>query len=99
MKRGEESKPGLFQTGLTKIFRAVQLRSITSITPSIWDAVRYPEKQLRLLTTDMTVINEFLFYANSARLSDDLSLMLLKNTISNELNKLIDDLKNEYRLK
>jgi uncharacterized protein YejL (UPF0352 family) len=47
----------------------------------------------------MTVINEFLFYANSARLSDDLSLMLLKNTISNELNKLIDDLKNEYRLK
>jgi hypothetical protein len=61
MKREEESKPGLFQTVLTKIFRADQLRSITSITPSIRDAVRYPEKQLRLLTTDKATINEFLF--------------------------------------
>jgi len=81
-----------------KIFDADDLYSIKSITPSIRDAVRYPTKDMQLLTTDKLAINEFKHYADLAQISNNLSLLLLTG-IRQELDSLTNDLKKEYHIR
>jgi len=88
----------LNQAVIAKIFQAKSFNSIVSITPDIMDAVRYPKSSMQLLTTDKSILNEFLLYANSKNLTNDLAMMVLRG-IRTDLTKLIDELKNEYNLK
>ncbi len=88
----------LNQAIIAKIFQAKSLNSIVSITPDIMDAVQYPKSSMHLLTTDKSILNEFLLYANSKNLNNDLAMMVLRG-IRTDLTKLIDELKNEYNLK
>lgn len=81
-----------------KLFDAKEVASLLSVTPSIKDAVKFPVKEIALLTTDKTVINEFHYYALNTKLNNDVTLMLLKYLIKPKLSKLIDDLKKEYHL-
>jgi hypothetical protein len=100
----EQSEPGSTFTVSTvagptvRIFDADELYSIKSITPSIWDAVRYPAKEMQLITADKLVINEFKHYADLMQLSNNLSLALLGG-IRQELDTLISDLKKEYHIR
>jgi hypothetical protein len=86
-----------FVPATSKMFDADMLYSIKSITASIKDAVRYPDKDMQLLSTDKWTVNEFKHQAKQAQLTNDLSIMLLGN-IRGELNRLINDLKKEYHI-
>jgi hypothetical protein len=81
-----------------KIFQAKSLNSMVSIAPDIMDAVQYPKSHMQLLTTDKSILNEFLIYANSKSLNNDLAMMVLSG-IRTDLIKLIGELKTEYNLK
>lgn len=99
----EQSEPDAATTISTmagptvKIFDADELYSIKSITPTIWDAVRYPARELHLLNTDKLIINEFKHYANLTQLSNNLSLIQLMG-IRQELDSLLVDVKKEYQI-
>ena len=83
---------------MAKMFQAQSLISIVAITPDIMDAVQYPKSSMRLLTTDKSILNEFLLNANNKKLNNDIGIMYLRG-IRTDLTKLIDKLKDEYNLK
>jgi len=86
-----------FPIPTVKIFDADELYSIKSITPSIKDAVRYPDKEMHLLTTEKSAITEFKHYTHLWELSNDLAMVLLVN-LRKELDRLMNDLKAQYSL-
>ncbi len=88
----------LNQTVIAKIFDAKSLSSLVTIVPDVMNAVQYPKSAMQLLTTDRSILNEFLLYANSRNLNNDLAMMVLRD-IRTDLTKLIDELKSEYNLK
>ena len=88
----------LNQTIVAKIFQAKSLYSLITITPDVLDAFQYPKSSPQLVTTDKSIMNEFLHYANTKKLNNDLAVMYLRG-LRTDLIKLMDELKNEYNLK
>ena len=50
----------LNQTVIAKIFDAKSLSSLVSIKPNVMNAVHFPKSAMQLLTTDKSILNEFL---------------------------------------
>jgi len=66
----------LNQSIIAKIFQAKSLNSLVSIAPDVMDALQYPTASMQLLTTDKLILNEFLLYANTKKLNNDLAMMV-----------------------
>ena len=81
------------------LFNANDFASLTIITPDIFDAVQYPAKEMKLLSTDKQTINKFLHYADGVKKANDLSIILMKTFLVDELNRVLVTLKKEYHLK
>lgn len=97
-REGDRRNDGDILRVSAKIFNADKLFSLLKVTPDIKQAINYPKEQMKLLTTESTIINEFVYYAKNRKTTSDVSLMLLQGFISVELNALIEQLKKEYHL-
>ena len=83
---------------LSKLFNAQSRIKLIHVTPDILNSGNFPTEPMRLRTTDEEIINELKNYAINAKISLEISLMLLRGG-KTELNNLMDELKDEYKLK
>ena len=81
------------------LFDADDFASLTTITADIYDAVRYPTKEMKLLSTDKETVNKFLHFTDGVKKANDLSIVLLQYFLADHLNQLLVKLKKEYNLK
>ena len=82
----------------SKIFRSDIISSMLSMTPDPMDAVHMPAGNPQLLTTDKQTLNEYFLYVINQRQANELSLMLLRLSVEDNLNELMKELQSEYNL-
>jgi len=98
LSRENETK-SLFPVELRALlFDAKDFASLTVITPNIFDAVHYPTKEMKLLSTGKESVNKFLHYTDGVKKANDLSITLLQHFLADQLNQLLVALKKEYHL-
>lgn len=83
---------------VSKILNADKLYAMLTITPEYRRMVNKPGEPMKLLSTEMTFINELIFYAHHIKTGDDISLDLFQNNLTVEQKALIDELEKEYHL-
>jgi len=97
-KAEEANKINISQT-TAKMFQGEQFYSLVSNTTDIRGLIRYPGRNVpfQLLTTDKSILNEFLVQAKQSNFND-YGIMNILIVLRTQLGKLIDEIKKEYHL-
>jgi hypothetical protein len=82
---------------IAEIFNSNVLASMISVPPDIKDAVAMPENDPQLRTTNPDVLNEYLYDIEVRKVSNDVSLLVLKNTMQ-QLDAVMQSLQKKYEL-